>query len=63
MTTREREIAILLAAGLSQREIAARLCIAPGTCYRHTNNMRRRTQKSTAAIAVQAAAEMEWGAG
>jgi len=59
LTTRQRQIAALLAAGLTQRQIAHRLGIAEQTCYNTTQAMRDRTGTTTAVIAVKAAAETE----
>ena len=42
LTRREREILSLLAAGLSNREMAARLVIAEGTLKRHIANLYRK---------------------
>jgi LuxR family maltose regulon positive regulatory protein len=42
LTRREREILALLAAGLSNREMAARLVIAEGTLKRHIANLYRK---------------------
>lgn len=39
-TNRERQIADLLARGLSEKEIAEQLCISPATVNNHTRNMR-----------------------
>lgn len=55
MTNREREIAAMLARGQSQAQIAHKLGIARSTTYRHSNNLRRKLNMSTAEIAVQVA--------
>jgi len=39
LTQREHEVVALLAAGLSNREIAAKLCISPATAARHVANI------------------------
>ena len=58
LTKRQREVAKLLAAGLTQRQIAHILRISSRTVYDHTNNMRRRTGiESTTAIAIKAHSE------
>ena len=57
-TIRQREIARLLAQGLTQQQIAHRLGIRPNTVYRHTDNMRRRANvDSTTMIAIKAMIE------
>jgi non-specific serine/threonine protein kinase len=39
LTSREREVAILVARGLTNRQIAAELVIATGTAQRHVANI------------------------
>ncbi len=39
LSAREREVLCLVAAGLSDRQIAERLIVAPGTVKRHLNNL------------------------
>lgn len=54
LSEREIEVLSLIAAGLSNREIADRLVIAPGTVKRHTNNIYSKLQvrSRTQAIAL-----------
>lgn len=54
LSEREREVLQLIAAGLSNQEIADRLVIAPGTVKRHINNIYGKLQVAsrTQAIAV-----------
>lgn len=40
LTPREQEVAKLVAQGLTQRQIAERLCIAPCTVKTHVDNAR-----------------------
>ena len=47
ITPREREIAILLAEGLSNREIGARLAISERTARTHVSNLLRKLQLSS----------------
>ena len=52
LSEREREVLRLVAAGLSDREIAARLVLSPHTVHRHVANIRRKlglTSRSAAA--------------
>jgi LuxR family maltose regulon positive regulatory protein len=42
LTNRELDIVHLMAERLSNKEIAAKLFIAPGTVKRHTNNIYRK---------------------
>jgi DNA-binding NarL/FixJ family response regulator len=43
LTPREREVAALLAAGLGNREIAARLCVTLGTAKDHVHHILEKT--------------------
>jgi LuxR family maltose regulon positive regulatory protein len=54
LSEREIEVLRLIAAGLSNQEIADRLIIAPGTVKRHINNIYGKLQvgSRTRAIAV-----------
>ena len=57
-TNRQREVAKLLAQGLTQQQIAHRLGVQSGTVRRHTSNMRARTGiNSTTMIAIKAYTE------
>jgi DNA-binding NarL/FixJ family response regulator len=60
LTTREREIAELLALGLTNKEIAARLFLGVSTVKNHVHNVLR---KLDAATRVEAVARMERGSG
>ena len=53
VTSREREVLALLAAGLTNREIAARLVVSEHTVHRHVTNILRklRLPSRTAAAA------------
>lgn len=42
LSDREKDIADLLARGLSEKEIADKLCISPATVNNHTRNIRER---------------------
>ena len=55
LTNRERQIAKLLATGMTQRQIAHALGIKAGSCYNHTQRMRDRTGETTVSLAVKAA--------
>lgn len=55
LTPREKQIAKLLASGMTQRQIAQKLGIEVGSCYNHTRRMRSRTGETTMSIAVKAA--------
>lgn len=56
LTPRERQVVTLLTTGLSQKEIAHELGIAPGTVYAHVFHAREKTGCfSTVQMAVKAA--------
>jgi DNA-binding CsgD family transcriptional regulator len=55
LTERETEILTLVAAGLSDREIAERLVLSPHTVHRHVANVRTKLGLPTRAAAVAAA--------
>ena len=57
LTKRETEILALVAAGLSDREIAERLVLSPHTVHRHVANVRTKLGLPTRAAAVAAAAQ------
>lgn len=42
LTQREREVLTLIAQGLSNKEIAGRLCISTNTVQNHTYNLRQK---------------------
>ena len=55
ITRRQREVAILIARGLSNAEIAEQLTLTPGTVANHVENiLRRLTLRSRTSIAVWA---------
>ena len=55
LSEREREVLILVAQGLSSKEIADRLCISIHTVNSHRKNLTRKTGiKSVAGLAVYA---------
>jgi pimeloyl-ACP methyl ester carboxylesterase/DNA-binding CsgD family transcriptional regulator len=56
LTERETEVLTLVAAGLSDREIAERLVLSPHTVHRHVANLRTKLGLPTRAAAVAAAA-------
>jgi DNA-binding CsgD family transcriptional regulator/pimeloyl-ACP methyl ester carboxylesterase len=56
LTERETEVLALVAAGLSDREIADRLVLSPHTVHRHVANVRTKLGLPTRAAAVAAAA-------
>lgn len=47
LTSREREIVGLVTVGLSAKEVAIRLSIAPCTVERHVENVRLKTRSET----------------
>jgi DNA-binding CsgD family transcriptional regulator len=47
LTERETELLRLLAEGLSDKEIAARLCVAPGTVRTHVAHMKAKAGVTT----------------
>lgn len=56
LTPREREVVTLLTTGMSQKQIAHALGIAPGTVRAHSTNAREKTGCfSTVQLAVKAA--------
>jgi pimeloyl-ACP methyl ester carboxylesterase/DNA-binding CsgD family transcriptional regulator len=57
LTARETEILALVAAGLSDREIAERLVLSPHTVHRHVANVRTKLGLPTRAAAVAAATQ------
>jgi len=56
LTERETEVLALVASGLSDREIAARLVLSPHTVHRHVANVRTKLGLPTRAAAAAAAA-------
>ncbi len=59
LTQREREVLALLAKGLTNKEIAARLVISPNTVKRHLKAVFEKLSVSTRAAAAAKAAGME----
>jgi len=54
LTTREYEIAGLIASDLSQKMIADQLCLSPGTVHKHNANIREKwSVKTSVGIAVK----------
>lgn len=60
LTAREREVLALLADGLSDREVAARLAISPKTVEKHVGAALRKTGTHTRTAAVVRAADLGW---
>ena len=58
LSERELEVLGLIAAGLSNQEIADRLIIAPGTVKRHINNIYGKLQVGSRTQAVAVAREL-----
>lgn len=59
LTERELEVINLIAAGLTNRDIAAQLVIAPGTVKRHAHNIYTKLNVSNRTEAVAKARELE----
>jgi DNA-binding NarL/FixJ family response regulator len=59
LTPREQEILELLAAGLTNREIAEALVIAPGTVKKHTGNIYGKLNVSNRTEAATKARELD----
>jgi LuxR family transcriptional regulator, maltose regulon positive regulatory protein len=60
LTRRELEVLRLVASGLSEREVAARLFISPHTAHRHLSNIRFKLGAATQAAAVAHAHRVGW---
>lgn len=58
LSARERELLALVAAGLTDREIAVQLIISEHTVHRHVANIRRKLGQSTRAAAAAEAARL-----
>ena len=58
LSRRERDVLALVAAGLTDREIAAQLVVSPHTVHRHIANIRRKLGQSTRAAAATEAARL-----
>jgi DNA-binding NarL/FixJ family response regulator len=56
LSAREREVLVLVAAGLSDAQIAERLVISPHTVHRHVANILAKLRRPTRAAAAAAAA-------
>lgn len=61
LTTREREVLALVAAGLSNEQIGARLAISPRTAKKHRENIRLKLGVSSAVDAARVAARLGLG--
>jgi ATP/maltotriose-dependent transcriptional regulator MalT len=59
LSEREIEVLRLIAAGLSNQEIADRLIIAPGTVKRHINNLYGKLQVGSRTQAIAAARDLQ----
>jgi LuxR family maltose regulon positive regulatory protein len=60
LTEREREVVALLAAGLTNPEIAAKLVISPGTVKKHTSNIYSKLNVSNRTEAAARARELDF---
>jgi DNA-binding NarL/FixJ family response regulator len=60
LTPRENEVLRLLAAGLSDREVAARLVISPKAVEKHVGAVRRKTGTTSRTAAVVRALDRGW---
>jgi LuxR family maltose regulon positive regulatory protein len=60
LTSREHEVLELIAAGLTNREIAAELVISPGTVKKHTGNIYGKLGVSSRTQAAARARELGW---
>jgi pimeloyl-ACP methyl ester carboxylesterase/DNA-binding CsgD family transcriptional regulator len=58
LSRRERDVLSLVAAGLTDREIAAQLVVSPHTVHRHIANIRRKLGQTTRAAAATEAARL-----
>jgi pimeloyl-ACP methyl ester carboxylesterase/DNA-binding CsgD family transcriptional regulator len=58
LSAREREVLTLVAAGLTEREIAARLIVSPHTVHRHMANIRTKLARGSGAAAVAEATRL-----
>ena len=57
-TRRERDVALLLAAGLSPAEIATELSLTVGSVYAYTKRIRCKAGGTTVQVALKIAREM-----
>lgn len=60
LTPREQQVLVLLAEGMSDREVAARLAISPKTVEKHVGAARRKTHTHTRTAAVVRAVDLGW---
>jgi ATP/maltotriose-dependent transcriptional regulator MalT len=58
LSAREREVLMLVANGLSDREIAEQLVVSPHTVHRHVANIRRKLGRTSRTAAVAEAARL-----
>jgi pimeloyl-ACP methyl ester carboxylesterase/DNA-binding CsgD family transcriptional regulator len=58
LSSREREVLVLVAQGLNDREIATQLVVSPHTVHRHVANIRHKLGRSSRTAAVAEAARL-----
>lgn len=58
LSPREKEVLSLVAAGMTERDIAARLVVSPHTVHRHMANIRAKLARGSAAAAVAEATRL-----
>lgn len=58
LSPREKEVLSLIATGMTERDIAARLVVSPHTVHRHMANIRAKLAQGSAAAAVAEAARL-----
>ncbi|HUA74587.1 MAG TPA: alpha/beta fold hydrolase [Solirubrobacteraceae bacterium] len=58
LSPREKEVLSLVAEGMTERDIAARLVVSPHTVHRHMANIRAKLSRGSAAAAVAEAARL-----
>ncbi len=60
LSEREKEVLFLLVSGLSNKAIAAKLFVSPGTIKTHTLNVYRKLEVSNRTSAIMKAIELNW---